>query len=132
MVCLSAILLCYRITCLWFCNKGFCNKKGHYLCWTLNACVYVCVFPVFICCVVFLATRCIFIPSALGDVPLIQQIFIRQLYGLNYIPLLTNSYVEALTIPPLKQYLMEVHALTYSFPWQTVNWGIGSLKRQLT
>ena len=29
MVCLSVILLCYRITCLWFCNKRFlCNKKA--------------------------------------------------------------------------------------------------------
>ena len=28
MVCLSVILLCYRITCLWFCNKRFYNKKG--------------------------------------------------------------------------------------------------------
>ena len=25
---LSVILLCYRISCLWFCNKRFCNKKG--------------------------------------------------------------------------------------------------------
>ena len=30
MVCLSVILLCYRITCF-----SFCNKKGHYLCQTL-------------------------------------------------------------------------------------------------
>ena len=29
MVCLSVILLCYRITCLWFCNK-----EGCYLCYT--------------------------------------------------------------------------------------------------
>ena len=37
MVCLSVILLCYRITWLWFCNKRFCNKKGGcYLCWTLH------------------------------------------------------------------------------------------------
>ena len=29
MVCLSVIWLCYRVTCLWFCNKIFlCNKKG--------------------------------------------------------------------------------------------------------
>ena len=28
MVCLSVILLCYRIICLWFCDKIFCNKKG--------------------------------------------------------------------------------------------------------
>ena len=28
MVCLSVILLCYRITCLWICNKRVCNKKG--------------------------------------------------------------------------------------------------------
>ena len=28
MVCLSVILLCYRITCWWFCNQRFCNKKG--------------------------------------------------------------------------------------------------------
>ena len=29
MQCLSVVLLCYRIACLWFCNKGFlCNKKG--------------------------------------------------------------------------------------------------------
>ena len=35
MVSLSAILLCYRITCLWFCNKYFyVIKKGCYLCWT--------------------------------------------------------------------------------------------------
>ena len=27
MVCLSVIVLCYRITCLWFSNKRFCNKK---------------------------------------------------------------------------------------------------------
>ena len=27
MVCLSVILFCYRITCLWFCNKSSCNKK---------------------------------------------------------------------------------------------------------
>ena len=32
--------LCFRITCLWFCNKRFgivyqLIKKGHYLCWTL-------------------------------------------------------------------------------------------------
>ena len=27
-MCLSVILLCYRITCLWFCNKRVCNKKG--------------------------------------------------------------------------------------------------------
>ena len=27
MVWLSALLLCYRITCLWFFNKRFCNKK---------------------------------------------------------------------------------------------------------
>ena len=32
---LSMIFLCYRITCLWFCNKRFYNKKGHYLCQTL-------------------------------------------------------------------------------------------------
>ena len=25
-MCLS-VILCYRITCLWFCNKRFCNKK---------------------------------------------------------------------------------------------------------
>ena len=25
-VCLSVLLLCYRITWLWFCNKTFCNK----------------------------------------------------------------------------------------------------------
>ena len=35
-LCLSVILLCYRIACLGFCNKRFCNKnKGHYLCRTL-------------------------------------------------------------------------------------------------
>ena len=28
MVCWSMILLCYIITCLWFCNKRFCHKKG--------------------------------------------------------------------------------------------------------
>ena len=28
MVCLSVILLCYRIACLWFCNRRFCNKKA--------------------------------------------------------------------------------------------------------
>ena len=28
MVCLSVILLCYRMTHLWFCNKRICNKKG--------------------------------------------------------------------------------------------------------
>ena len=28
MLCLSMILLRYRITCLWFCNKRFYNKKG--------------------------------------------------------------------------------------------------------
>ena len=29
LVCLSVILLCYRIPCLWLCNKRFlCNKKG--------------------------------------------------------------------------------------------------------
>ena len=28
MVCLSVILLCDRITCVWFCDKRFCNKKG--------------------------------------------------------------------------------------------------------
>ena len=27
-VCLSVILLCYRITCLWFCNKDFVIKGG--------------------------------------------------------------------------------------------------------
>ena len=27
MVCLSVILLCYRITCWWFCNKRVCNLK---------------------------------------------------------------------------------------------------------
>ena len=27
-VCLNVILLRYRITCLWLCNKRFCNKKG--------------------------------------------------------------------------------------------------------
>ena len=27
MVCLSVILLCHRITCLWFCNESICNKK---------------------------------------------------------------------------------------------------------
>ena len=27
-VCLNVMLLCYRITCLWFCNKRFCNNKG--------------------------------------------------------------------------------------------------------
>ena len=30
MVCLNVILLCYRITCLWFCNK-----IEHYLCQTM-------------------------------------------------------------------------------------------------
>ena len=34
MVWLNVILLYYRITCLWLCNKRFCNKKGHYLCQT--------------------------------------------------------------------------------------------------
>ena len=28
MVCVSMMLLCDRITYLWFCNKRFCNKKG--------------------------------------------------------------------------------------------------------
>ena len=28
MVCASVILLCYRITCSWFCNKRFFNKTG--------------------------------------------------------------------------------------------------------
>ena len=28
MVYLSVIVLCYRITCWWLCNKRFCNKKG--------------------------------------------------------------------------------------------------------
>ena len=28
MVCFSVILSQYRITCLWFCNKRLCNKKG--------------------------------------------------------------------------------------------------------
>ena len=36
-ICLSVILLCYRITWLWFCNKRLCNKKGHYLCLTLTS-----------------------------------------------------------------------------------------------
>ena len=27
MLCLNVILLFYRVTCLWFCNKRFCNKK---------------------------------------------------------------------------------------------------------
>ena len=36
MLCLSVILLCYRIACLWFCNEKFCNKTGRYLCWTLD------------------------------------------------------------------------------------------------
>ena len=27
-VCLSVILICYRMTHLWFCNKRICNKKG--------------------------------------------------------------------------------------------------------
>ena len=31
MVCLSVILLWYRITCSWFCNKRFYNKKGFFL-----------------------------------------------------------------------------------------------------
>ena len=31
-LCLSVVLLGYRITCLWFCNRRFCNKKGCYLC----------------------------------------------------------------------------------------------------
>ena len=36
MVCLSVTLLRYRITCLQFCNKRFCNKKGgRYLCCNL-------------------------------------------------------------------------------------------------
>ena len=35
MVCLSVILLCYRMTCLLFYNKRFCNKKQHYVCRTL-------------------------------------------------------------------------------------------------
>ena len=44
-----SMILCYRITCLWFCNKRFCNKKGHYLCqipyiqvYTF-VCVYICI-----------------------------------------------------------------------------------------
>ena len=28
MVCLRVIVLCYRITFLWFCNQGFCNQRG--------------------------------------------------------------------------------------------------------
>ena len=28
MVCLSMILLCYRVTCLLFCNERFCSQKG--------------------------------------------------------------------------------------------------------
>ena len=28
MVSLSVVLLCYRVTCLWLCNKRYCNKKG--------------------------------------------------------------------------------------------------------
>ena len=32
---LSVKLLCYGITCLWFCNKRFCNTKGAYLCQAL-------------------------------------------------------------------------------------------------
>ena len=35
-MCLSVILLGYRIPCLWFCNK-----KGHYLCWTLYIHMYI-------------------------------------------------------------------------------------------
>ena len=35
MMCLSVISLCYRIMCLWFCNKRFYNKKGRYSCCTL-------------------------------------------------------------------------------------------------
>ena len=35
MLCLSMMLLCYRITCLWFCNK-----KGHYLYQTLYFIVF--------------------------------------------------------------------------------------------
>ena len=31
MVCLSVILLCYRMTCLWFANKRFCKKKALFL-----------------------------------------------------------------------------------------------------
>ena len=40
MVCSNVILLWYKITCLGFCNKRFCNKKG-YLSQTLyNSPVY--------------------------------------------------------------------------------------------
>ena len=35
MVCLSVMLLCYRMTCLWFCNKRFVIKNRHSLCQTL-------------------------------------------------------------------------------------------------
>ena len=35
MMCLSVLLLYYRITHLWFCNRRFYNKKGCYLCQTL-------------------------------------------------------------------------------------------------
>ena len=28
MACLSVILFCYRVTCLWFCNKDFIIKRG--------------------------------------------------------------------------------------------------------
>ena len=34
-MCSSVALFCYRITCLWFCNKRFyVIKRGCYLCWT--------------------------------------------------------------------------------------------------
>ena len=41
MMCLSVVVLCYRITCWWLCNKRFCNKKGHYLCQTLYFSIYL-------------------------------------------------------------------------------------------
>ena len=41
MVCWSVILLCYRVACLWFWNKRFCNKKGALF--VLDP-VYVCVY----------------------------------------------------------------------------------------
>ena len=28
MVCLSVVVLCYRIMCSWFCNKRLCHKEG--------------------------------------------------------------------------------------------------------
>ena len=56
MVCLGVVLLWYRIACLWFCHKRFCNKNGSYLCrsivssfyWlSLTVTHFLCVWPLF-------------------------------------------------------------------------------------